>query len=221
MGSPDQITIIIPCYWLDQSFIDMTNVCLTSLKGSPIDELIVVDDGSPLSEMSFETIVKSNIYLTRKVNKGYASAVNTGLRSAIGDILIICNNDIEFVDPHWLHHLTQPLEDGYDICSIRTTDSDGWETRDELEEGAKFGSIWAMKRKVYETIGGLDTSFGKGYFEDLDYQKRAEDAGFRVVKNHNGLVEHRGKATFSQVDPQDTAFIEARKKFIKKWGRVW
>ena len=191
-----RVSVVIPCLWTEQKFFDMTVECLKTLR------------------KDVQIIVIAN-------NEGYATNVNAGLRAATGDYLIVSNNDIEFIQPDWLEHLLNPLKEGYDISSIRTTDADGWETEDIIEENAKFGSLWCMKRAVYETIGGLDESYGKGYFEDLDYQKRATDAGFRVAKNHAGIVEHKGKATFSVVDPDDTAFWEAREKFKRKWGEVW
>jgi GT2 family glycosyltransferase len=216
MRRDDKVSLIIPCYWANQELIDSTERCLASLD-DPYLQLIIVDDGSPLRHKpsKFDEFIVSN------KNLGYARAVNRGLDAANGKYIIICNNDIEFIQTDWLTHLLTPLENGYDISSIRTTDSDGWLTEDRLEENAKFGSIWAMKREVYDTIGELDTGFGKGYFEDLDYHKRAEDAGFKVVKNHAGLVQHQGKATFSDIDPDDKQYVSAMKLFRKKWGRVW
>lgn len=187
------ISAIVPCLWANEELFEMTVKCLRGIK--EVDELIVINR-----------------------DRSYAGNVNAGLKIAEGDIIIVCNNDIEFYDPSWLHHLTWPLEE-YDICSTVTSDQ-GWETKDELEEGAKFGSLWAMKREVYDTIGGLDESFGN-YFEDLDYQKRAEEAGFKVVKNHAGLVHHIGKATMKEIDPEDKQYQEAIKRFKDKWGKVW
>lgn len=185
----------MPCLWVNDELLEMTEECISGLYPY-VDQLIVINDEG-----------------------GYAETVNKGLKIADGDILLISNNDIVFVDPNWLEHITSPLKD-YDICSIRTSDSDGWVTEDRLEEGAKFGSIWAMKRIVYETIGGLDESFGKGYAEDLDYRRRALNAGFKIVKNHNGLVEHHGKATFKKVDPEDESYRSAMKRYKEKWGFI-
>lgn len=209
-------SIIIPCYFADQSFIDMTQKCIDSLKayGWP-DEQIVVDDGSPLSVPDgFGTTA----YFKLPENKGFPGAVNQGLLAAKQDILIVSNNDIEFA-PGWLEAILKPLELGYDISSIVTSDQT-WETWDEITEGDRFGSLWAMKRKVYDTLGGLDERFGKGTFEDTDYYRRALDAGFRVGKNHAGLVEHIGRATFDIVDPTRSNFIKNRKVYRGKWGKV-
>lgn len=207
-------SMIIPAYCTTNELAQITVECLGSLSDPTPDEIIIVDDASPIDIPLKENIIR------RAHNGGFAAAVNTGLEAATGDILIICNNDIVFVQPDWLDYLISPLSK-YDICSIRTTDADGWETEDRITFGDKFGSIWAMNRKVFDTIGGLDESLGKGYFEDLDFHQRAKEAGFKVVKNHAGLVEHIGKATFSEIDPDDESYYEAMEKFKQKHGEVW
>lgn len=189
-----KVSVVIPCLWTDQKYIDMTFKCISSM--GDVGQIIVVGN-----------------------QESYAENVNAGLRATKNDIIIVCNNDIEFIQPDWLDHLLKPLDE-YDITSIRTSDSDGWDVEDKYEPDGKFGSIWAMKRLVYETIGGLDETFGN-YFEDLDYHKRATDVGFKVVKNHAGIVQHQGKATFHDVDPEDAQFLRARDKFKDKWGKVW
>lgn len=218
------ISMIIPCYWSTPELWEMTLKCINSLNDTTDtepQEVLIINDGSPLDcHLKDDTdFVQQFKQIDRQKNGGYASAVNTGLYHATGDIFIICNNDITFPQHDWLDHLLKPLNMGYDISSIVTSDQ-GWDTRDEITEGDKFGSLWAMKRKVYETVGALDQSFGN-YFEDLDFHKRAEDAGFRVAKNHAGIVEHIGKATLKEVDPEDRSYLEAMEKFRKKWGSVW
>lgn len=208
-------SIIIPVYLVGLHLLGMTERCLDSLKASKYKgEVIIVDDGSPMALKTKYKVVE------RKTNGGYAAAVNTGLQEATGDILIISNNDIEFVQHDWLDHLLKPFEWGFDISCIRTSDSDGWLTDNRLEENAKFGSIWAMKREVYEKLGGLDETFGKGYFEDLDYRRRAINAGFKIAKNHAGVVEHFGKSTFREVDPADDHYRNGLIHYQKKWGFI-
>jgi len=210
--------MIIPCYCLDHGFFKMTENCyLTAAKYGNVDEYIIVDDGSPYRTW---TLTGDRVRMIRREeNRGYPAAVNLGLREATGDVLIISNNDIVFT-PHWFDELLKPLQRGYDISSIRITDSDGWTTEDKITEGDKFGSLWAMKRRVYETIGGFDESFGRGTFEDTDYRRRAIQAGFRIAKNHNGLVEHIARATFRVVDPEGDGFRRNREIFRRKWGTV-
>jgi len=195
----------------------MTLDCLRSLQDRP-DEVILVNDGSDywgdtdyIAELVDKVVVQNN--------KGFPGAVNAGLEVAKGDILIQANNDIMFT-PGWLAALVKPLDMGYDISSIRTTDNTGYEVEDKITEGDKFGSIWAITRQVYETLGGLDERFGQGNFEDLDYRRRALDAGFRIAKNHASVVEHRGRATFDVIDPRHELFGRNRELFRNKHGFV-
>jgi GT2 family glycosyltransferase len=188
-----KVSIVIPCLFKPE-LLGMIFKCLSGL--STDYQVILIGNGS------------------------YAVNVNNGLKAATGDYLVIMNNDIELIQPDWLDHLLKPLKEGYDISSIRTTEPDGWTTEDRYEEDAKFGSIWAMTRDTYETLGPLDESFGN-YFEDLDFHQRAKDAGLKIVKNHAGLVEHKGKATIKLVDPTDQNYLKARELFRNKWGRVW
>jgi glycosyltransferase involved in cell wall biosynthesis len=213
-------SLIIPIYILDQSYVEMTQRCLSSLEYGRPDEIIVVDDGSPY-EFDYKgwMLFQSFRCVIMEENKGYAGAVNAGLHRATGDILIVSNNDIEFV-PGWLEAITKPLINGYDIASIRTSDSDGYETENKITEGDKFGSIWAMKRRSYEILGPLPEEFEKGYFEDLSYRRSAIEAGLRIAKNHSAVVEHQGRATFSEVDPGNRLFQENRKRYMDKWGFI-
>ena len=207
-------SIIIPCYYVNQSFVRMTNTCLKSMAPEVPDEVIVVDDCSPVKGPKF----KGTTVIRRHTNGRFPKAVNTGLEAAHGDILIVSNNDIVFF-PGWLEGLKKGLEH-YDIASIRVTDSDGWEVEDKYTENDYFGSLWAMRRKVYDTIGGLDEDFKLGAFEDKDYYNRAKEAGFTIGKYHGALVDHQGRATNDIVFPNKEDFESSKIVYHKKYGRV-
>ena len=206
-------SIIIPCYYLNDDFVKMTANCLNSMGDEKPDEIIVVDDNSPI-EHEFEGVIN----IRRPKNGRFPKAVNTGLRESRGDIIIVCNNDITFY-PGWLKGLLKCLKT-CDIGSIRVTDSDGWETHDVVTTGDYFGSIWAMKREVYDTIGGLDDRFALGSFEDRDYYNRAREAGFTIGKYHGALVEHIGRATNDVEFPNHEDFALGKEKYLEKYGRI-
>lgn len=188
--SARKVSIIIPNY--RPNYLDKLTKCLSSIE----DEAEII----PIIS-----------------DKSYAKNVNIGLRAATGDYLVVSNNDIEFIQPDWLDHLLKPLDEGYAISSIRTSDSDGFSTEDKYEDNAKFGSIWAITRTTLETIGFLEEGFGRGYYEDQDYWRRARMADLRVVKNHAGVVEHEGKGTFKEVDPEGWDLMHATLCYKLKW----
>lgn len=210
------ISIIIPCYWANKELVEMTLECVKSVARYTTlpHELIIVDDGSPVPKNKNKFVD----FVIRDINGGYAAAVQTGVERARGDILVILNNDTE-VGPGWLEGLVEPLDE-YDIMSIRTSDQTGFGTENTITEGDKFGSCWAIKRSVWDALGGLDESFGKGYFEDLDLWRRAQDAGYKIGKNHSVVIYHRGKQTFQTVDPNDSAYRHGMEQYKKKHGVV-
>lgn len=208
-------SLVITSYHANQEMIEYTTDCLASLKYGRPDEVILVDDCSPI-QVNFQDVDK---HIIREENGYFPKCANTGFEAAEGEIIILSNNDIVFT-PDWLQGILKPLNEGYDISSIRMSDSDGYVTDDKITEGDRFGSLWAMKRGVYDTIGGFDESFGKGTFEDLDYHKRAEAAGFKIAKNHAVMVEHVGRATMDELFPERDDFMEGQAKFVKKYGRL-
>lgn len=210
----DKISIIIPCYWADDRLVQITRNCINTLDDFP-GEIIVVDDGSPI-KVVFDDVIN----VQRPENGGYAHAVNTGFDATSADIIIVSNNDIEFIQPDWLKHLVDPLLNGYDISSIRTTEPDGWDTEDKLEEDARFGSIFAITREALDKVGYFDEKLGRGYYEDVDLYMRAKELGLKIVKNHNGLVHHLGKQTYGTVDPDDKIHVESTHNFVRKWGKL-
>lgn len=206
-------SLIITAYHADQEMADLTIKCLASLKDRP-DEVIVVDDCSPLL-IGLDGV---DTYFRRETNGGFPECANSGFELARGDILILSNNDITFTDG-WLEAILKPLLEGYDISHVNVSDQGDY-IKDEITEDDFFGSLWAMTRKVYETLGGFDEDFKKGTFEDKDYYLRAKRAGFKIGKNHAMEVGHIGRATMDKIYPDREDFFENRQRFEKKNGFV-
>lgn len=135
------ISLIIPAYHPNKELEQMTERCIESLGDIDYEALIMIDEKGA----------------------GYAKTVNRGLEESEGNPIIIGNNDLVFHD-NWLTELMFPLNIGYDIATCWTSDQDV-KPEDRIESGAKFGSLFAMNRYVYDTLGPLDEQF-KGYFRD-------------------------------------------------------
>lgn len=208
------ISLIVTAFHKDADMIALTQACLDSLKYGRPDEVIVVDDGSPV----LAGLTGVDHYVRRDTNGGFPEAANTGFEEAMGDILILSNNDIQFTRG-WLEAIIEPLNQGYDISHIVVSDSDAL-VLNEITEDEYFGSLWAMTRRVYEKLGGFDERFKNGTFEDKDYYVRAKRAGFRIGMNHAVVVNHIGRATMDKLYPNREDFIANRKRFEEKHGLV-
>lgn len=187
------VSLLIPAYYANEELKKMTELCIESV-GDGIDELILQID---------------------PVGEGYSKTINKALRASTGDILVLGNNDLLF-PKNWLTGLLKVLDEGFDIATCWTSDQD-YELDDVVKEGGKFGSLFAMKRTVYDTIGGFDEQF-TGYFTDTDYRLRAEWAGFRIGMNCGLVVQHEAKATYKVTDPDDTEYLRASRLFEAKHG---
>lgn len=213
------ISLIIPCYWETQGLIETTKNCIRSLQDTPLDELIVIDDGSRINAeimlREWKPWQKVTKFIRREDNGGYSKASNDGLRASQGDIIIIGNNDLVFTE-NWLRGLLKVLEEGFDIATCWTSDQN-YILDDVIREGDKFGSLFAMNREVYEKLGGFDEQF-KGYFADTDYRQRAKDAGFRIGINQGLVINHLAKATYKVTDPNDDEFLKAQRLYEAKYG---
>jgi hypothetical protein len=81
------------------------------------------------------------------------------------------------------------------------------------------GFCLLMTRAVYQAVGGLDTAFGLGFFDDDDLALRARRAGFELAVARDLFVHHFGSRTFAGngVDAEKL-LDENAVKFAAKWG---
>ena len=77
----------------------------------------------------------------------------------------------------------------------------------DIEEvGQVSGACFAMRREVWEEVGGFD----EGYFlwyEDVDLAKRLHDLGRCNLVVGSAGVSHAGAASFAQIDPRTAQAI--------------
>lgn len=212
--------LIIPIYLINNDLVELTNNCLNSLIDNQPERVMIVDDGStlPYGDNVFTTTLKAEMHRLDK-NYGYTRAVNEGIKKCDDEIIIIGNNDLKFSEG-WLEAIIGPLEFA-DIVSLPTSEPAHYVTpRNDIVENEKFGSIFAIKRKVFDEVGLFDEGLGRGYFSDIDFHLRAYSEGFKIVKNYNVVLPHSTKSTFKMVDPNDLSYKYSAEQFLKKWGTL-
>lgn len=202
-------------------------------------ETIIVDNGSTDgTEERLSPVYPATRWIRLDENRGFAEAVNIGIRAAVGEIIILMNNDTE-ADPRWMAALVEALDKHPDVavCASKMLDykdrtridsagiqlglfasgigqgeSDG--PRFELSRyvfGACAGGA-AYRREAFETVGLFDESF-VAYFEDVDLAARLQFTGERCLYVPGAVIYHRGSATSNRI-PDTKFYLMMRNSLI-------
>lgn len=214
----------------------------------PNVEIIVVDNASADETPAFLTTWASDGSDRRIVlnadNRGFAAANNQGLALATGDYLVMLNNDT-YVTPGWIASLVAHLRGSKQLGMLGpVTNNIGNEARieisyetmdDMLQRAADYttrhaGQLTALRtaaffcvmmpRPVYEKVGPLDEAFGIGFFEDDDYCRRVEQAGWTIACADDVFVHHNLSASFNKLKQETRQALFEKNKIIyeDKWG---
>ena len=226
---------------------DLLERCLSSLLRTdyPDFEIIVVDNASRDGSVDFARSLSDVQVVANERNLGFAGGSNVGLRTARGAIRILLNNDI-VVPSDWLQPLVNAFVDDLDIaiagCKILSREERviqhvggklSYPTAFPQHEGCGeedrgqysgvrdveyvTGAVFAIRETVLGEIGYLDERFFPGYFEEVDFCRRARERGHRVVCVSESTVEHLESQTMkSNPRQQRYAFHKNRLAYILK-----
>ena len=211
-------------------------------------EVIVVDnasaDDTPAYLESWCAEGSNRRIVLNADNRGFAAGNNQGLALAKGEYLVMLNNDT-YVTPGWVSTLTAHLRRHAELGMIGpVTNNIGNEARIDtsyedmdgmLSEAAAYTAAHAgklmpmrtvaffcvmLRREVYEKVGPLDEAFGIGFFEDDDYCRRVEQAGWGIACAEDVFIHHHLSASFNKLrqEQRQALFEENKAIYEAKWG---
>jgi glycosyltransferase involved in cell wall biosynthesis len=219
-------SVIIPTY---NHLEDCLKPCLESLKKftSLEDvEIIIVANGCKDKTVEYINSLGHPFKLICiKEAIGYTKATNIGIKAAIGQYIILLNNDTVFLNQtqnDWLKILVQPFLSDEKVGA--TGPLSLYDTYADREVLIFFCVM--IKREMFDKIGYLDESYSPGGGEDIDFCVKLQDLGFRQVRvpencdvnmtwTNEGTfpIFHLGEATFNNKD-----FPEYSKRIVKDNG---
>jgi GT2 family glycosyltransferase len=135
----------------------------------PVKHLLIIDNGASgvLEDMSIDVpaCVAHTTYLPMPANLGVAASWNLGIKSfPYDDRWFIASNDVRF-EPGALQRLSEAHTDEITLSSMFPH----WQA-------------FSLGYEAVKRVGLFDESFFPAYFEDTDYQHRAEKALVKIVK---------------------------------------
>lgn len=206
---------------------ELTLACLRSLQPALRDlkaEVILVDNASRDATSSLLDRLRGATVIRNAKNIGFPRAVNQAADAAAGELLLLLNNDTEVHGnsvESALHFLVRNgdvgaaggrlvLPDG----SLQEAGCTLWRDGHVLQYGRGDSPVAAeyqfqrdvdycsaaflmTRRELFRNMGGLDTAFSPGYFEDVDYCVRLWRSGWRIVYLPDVCVHHYENASFS------------------------
>ena len=225
---------IIVVNWNTRSLLENCIAAVRRRTAIPY-ELVLVDNGS--ADGSRELLEAIRDASTRVIllpeNRGYAAGINVGIERATGEILCLLNSDTT-VTTGWLPNLLNCMErSGASLVGPYTNKASGRQRcrpwfgllappyRRTVEVDFLSFFCVAIRRDVFNRIGVLDERFGYGTCEDLDYCRRAREAGYRLVIDGRSWVWHAGHATF-RANRLDEAELRRRNRKLleEKWRSI-
>jgi GT2 family glycosyltransferase len=202
-------------------------------RAAPPFEIVFVDNASTDGSAAFvrESYPAVRV-VENESNLGFAAGNNAGARVSAGRYLVFLNNDtVPAAD--WLSRLCAPLDeqpalgmatsrvvllddpsridsagDGYLRAGGAYKRGHGRPSADYAVSQEVFGACgaaFAIRRELFEELGGFDESFFMVY-EDVDLSYRARLKGFRCWYAADAVVRHAGSATLGRVSANAVFF---------------
>ncbi len=173
----------------------------------------------------------------------FAAMSNLGARAAQGEILVFLNDDVEPVAADWLERLVaQACREEVAVVGAKLLYPSGlvqhagvaigimdgvghpgrgqactpyWKWLDMTRNvSAVTGACLAVRRRVFEELGGFDAAFPVNY-NDIDFCLRARQSGYAVVYEAAAVLRHQEARSRRPV----VRHVE-RERFFDRWGRV-
>jgi len=247
---PESASIVV----LTHDGLPFTRLCLETVLANTAEhdfELIVCDNASGDGTRGYLTQLADADARVRVLfnarNMGFAAACNQGLGLALGEHLILLNNDT-MVPPGWLGPLLAHLRDPAvglvgPVTNRIGNEAEieaGYRTWGELlsfarQQASQYAGHWlpmrtpamfclAMRRQTFDHLGPLDERYEVGLLEDDDYAERAREAGYELRCAEDSFVHHFGEASFGDLvaGGEYQRILRAnQRRFAEKWGREW
>ncbi len=239
------VSIIVPVY----GQIDYTLNCLRSLVKLTSNisfEVIVVDDCSLDDTQDKLANIEGLHYIVNEANLGFIRSCNKASKQARGEFLVFLNNDTEVL-PGWLDALIGTFSNFQKVGLVgskllypdgRLQEAGGiiWNDgtglnvgRFEAPEKPEFnyvrdvdycsGASIAIRRELFEFVGGFDSRYIPAYYEDTDLAFEVRNAGYRVLyQPFSQLIHYEGMTSGTDIDSGIKSYQGLnRLKFKEKW----
>ena len=172
--------IIIPYYNGEKTILKL----IETIPGDI--QIILVDDQSTNALPNLAEY--KNVRVIKDKKKGYfTGAVNFGLESTSGDVLIL-NQDVYFTNTKWIDQLEKALKEGYSYIGERIRG-----TREDWPNSYIHGTYMYLTRELIDRVGLMNAELYPMWGSTAEYQLRAARANFKILplQTVEGFIHRR------------------------------
>jgi len=236
-------SIVIPV-WNGASVLPDCLDALYAHSGPDLLEVICVDNASADESAALVASRYPQVRLiSQPVNLGFAGGVNAGIDAAVGDIVILLNQDC-VVQPGWLAIMLRALNDypqfGIAGCTVLNADGSLNHAGAEIHRPDAYGvhltgvgdgrprqveyvtgAVFALRRQTWDVVGRFDEGYYPAYYEESDYCLRARRLGIETACVPQAQAVHLLSSREWQADPVKHTANQHRARFrfvSKHWS---
>ena len=211
------------------------------IKLSPeAQEIILADDASQDDSVIFAKTLQKKYpqlkIISHKTNQGFGGNSNYAVDQAMGDLVVLLNNDI-YPHPKYitnsLKHFNDPQVFGVGFAEFghenwaRIFWKDGYL---QHEPGTKIkkthisgwvsGGSSIIRKSIFQKLGGFDSVYQPFYSEDLDLGYRAWKSGYTLLWEPKSVVEHHHETTMSKFSKSLLDYVKERNRLLNTWRNI-
>lgn len=235
-----KVSIVIPNYngreFLEKNLPNVISAS-SNLKNK-IFEIIIVDDYSTDGSINYlNNNYKDSIRLIKHTkNRGFATTVNTGVRSTNGDLICLLNNDV-LPSVDFLELVLDSFKDekvfAVSLHEKKYGPARGYFENGFIQIGSKkesktvedsfyvSGGSGVFRKSIWQELGGMDEKLlSPFYWEDIDLCFRAAKRGYLNLWSPFGKVIHNHESTISKLPKKYTDKIKERNQLLMLWKNL-
>ncbi|MBP7652148.1 glycosyltransferase [Candidatus Dependentiae bacterium] len=213
-------------------------------------EIIIVDDCSKDDSVNFLEQTYPEIKIIRHIkNKGFSAACNSGIFSAVNEILCIVNSDVAFDKDFFKYAMPHfEIEKTGAVAGLIKNYTDNFNNIDhyntyiipyfkrgffryknaEYDESdktskkvlANLGCCFLGRKTVLLNLKGYNEIYSPYIWEDTDLGYRLNKSGFDTIFEPKAVVYHQTSSTLKKQNQNKLKIISTRNKFLFFWLNI-
>jgi GT2 family glycosyltransferase len=204
MPSVDVVIPVSTAPVLTRRCIDSVVACLSR----SIRDIYVQDDASDIeTQQMLDHLPYERVHVRHaQKNQGFGASVNEAIGRSSASYVLVLNSDT-LVSEDFLPSLCTALASDPQLAVIIPSGNDY--DRDNLDRYVREpggyvrthrlrGHAFLIRRDIFLKVGGFDSAFGRGYYEDIDLGRRLDLRGWHLGVHPDAYIYHEGGGSFGR-----------------------